>query len=454
MTYKDKILEINGKNIPTQDFEDKLKDLIFNLSADKPTFRQIVAKNIRDEDYKLSNTIKVLHSTTTYEEYEALYFFWLGINTDDLARKQQLYERKKAEERLLIRLKQNRSESEIEQALKILYREIESLELEKKYLNLNHDLESDLDALNTTKKEINARSNEITQLELRLQLIDESLSSLKAEKADIDTDLLKEIYTAANKFIPELDKSFNELVRFHNKMISERINFISNDIPKYEATRDELKNVLSNLMTRETELTNKINKSSSIIQLEPIINQLNHNYELKGSYEEQLKQLQQTEGNLQEINLELEKINNGIITLDSVIEERVTEFNKYFSDLSNKLYGEKFLLFYEHNDRAFQLKITNIEGNLGTGKKKGQIVAFDLAHIQFCDENRIPCLHFIMHDQLETVHDNQLEMIAEISNNINAQFIVPILRDKLPETINAEDHTVLTLSQNDKLFKI
>ncbi|MNT94906.1 hypothetical protein D3C72_2366800 [compost metagenome] len=59
-----------------------------------------------------------------------------------------------------------------------------------------------------------------------------------------------------------------------------------------------------------------------------------------------------------------------------------------------------------------------------------------------------------MHDQLETIHDNQLNTIVEVANSINGQYIVPILRDKIPSNIDIREFEVLSLSQNDKLFRI
>jgi uncharacterized protein YydD (DUF2326 family) len=454
LTYSDKVLRINGEDIPTKDFENVLKRRIFSFSGDKPTFRQIINKYIRDSSEKLTNTIKVLHQTTTYEEYEALYFFWLGIDTDEIARKQELYHNKISEERLLGRLTEDRSKSEINQSLKVIDRDISKLNKKKETFNLNEEYEEDLESLNELKRKINRISSNISQLDLKKELIEESLDNLRSEKSDIDTDQLRELYKSANNFIPDLDKQFEELVGFHNRMIANRIDFISDEIPNLDESRTSLEDELSGLIRQENSLAGKLNKSGALEELELLINQLNDRFELKGAYEEQLSQITSTEESLREINAEFNKINTEIASLNDEIEKRITEFNKYFSDFSKRLYGEQFVLSSDHNDRAYQLKISNIEGNPGTGKKKGQIVAFDLAHIQYCDNNNLPTLHFVMHDQLENIHGNQLETISNISNNINAQFIAPILRDKLPEGINIEEHVVLSLSQDEKLFKV
>ena len=157
---------------------------------------------------------------------------------------------------------------------------------------------------------------------------------------------------------------------------------------------------------------------------------------------------------LANIDKDLNEINQGIISKDSQIQNRITEFNKYFSVMSNRLYGETYLLSSQKNEKGYELIVTNLEGNPSTGKKKGQIAAFDFAYIEFADRLEIECLHFIMHDQLETIHDNQLNTIVEVANSINGQYIVPILRDKIPSNIDISEFEVLSLSQDDKLFKI
>ena len=46
--------------------------------------------------------------------------------------------------------------------------------------------------------------------------------------------------------------------------------------------------------------------------------------------------------------------------------------------------------------------------NFSTGKKQGEITCFDMAYIMFADDEQILCLHFILNDRTELVHDNQI----------------------------------------------
>jgi hypothetical protein len=91
---------------------------------------------------------------------------------------------------------------------------------------------------------------------------------------------------------------------------------------------------------------------------------------------------------------------------------------------------------------------------MGSGKKQGEISCFDIAYTLFADEENIPCLHFLLNDKKELMHDNQLVKIKEVVNRNNIQFVASILKDKLPNELNKEEYFVVKLSEKDKLFKI
>ena len=228
---------------------------------------------------------------------------------------------------------------------------------------------------------------------------------------------------------------------------------IIEELPELNKKLFSLNEEIDAYRRREEELSIHLNKIGVIEGLEEIIQRLNQRYENKGKYEEQLKQLRDSKEELDRIEKELEDINEGISSNDKEINNKITIFNKYFSKLSERLYNEQFILSADKNKRAYELKITSIGGNLGTGKKKGEIAAFDLAYIQFCEALDIPCLHFILYDQIEIIHDNQINILEDVSSETNSQLVLPVLKDKLPQELDVDLYKVLLLSQNDKLFK-
>jgi uncharacterized protein YydD (DUF2326 family) len=452
---KEKIQEINGEQYNDDNFKIKLKELIFHSDKLKPTFRQLIAKNIRDEKNRLVNAVKVLHFNTTADEYEPLYLFWLGIDLDDADKKQRLLSQKKIEENLQKRLRKESNLSQIEQSLTVVNRTISDLEITKDNFNINENYDNDLSSLNSIKSQINKISTEISQIEIRKELIEESKFELEKEFSNINVSQIQFLYKEAKILNPSIQKSFEETLNFHNSMLSEKINFITEELPALIESIISKRRELQELLINEDKFTSKLKKSGAVSELQIIITNLNVAYEKKGNLEELKRLWKNSMDKLDDISNELTKIDKSITDKDSLIQERISEFNKYFSSISNKLYGEQFVMSSEKAEKGYELNITSISGNLGTGKKKGQIAAFDLAYIQFADSLDIESLHFIIHDQIETVHGNQiLNLMTTIINEINCQYIAPVLRDKLPSDIDTTIYEVLKLSQESKLFKI
>lgn len=452
----EKIQEINGISFTNEkEYCAELKKLIFKSSEPKPSFRQIISKNIRDEKNRLLNTLKVLHSTTTLEEYEALYLFWLGIDIDSSDKKQKLTQQIKIEQNLQKRLRKDSNLSQLEQALFVIQRTIVELERKKDLFNINEDYNEDLNRLNKVKAELTALTTLISRLEIRRELIIESKDELEKEIVHIDVKQIEALYNEAKLLIPNLQKNFEDTLTFHNEILKEKSKYLTIELPDLEYEIRNKKRLVDSLLNTERELSEKLHKAGAIEDLQNIINELSTAYERKGNIEEQKRMWENSISVLKEYETELQKINSGIDSLDETIKQRVRDFNEYFSKISYDLYGEQFYLSQDKSDRGYELNISTITGNLGTGKKKGQIAAFDLAYIQFAESLGIECLHFILHDQIENVHDNQISsLLNEVVSRVNCQYILPVLRDKLPIDIDIASFEVLTLSQTDKLFRI
>jgi len=453
LARKDKIQEINGKTFNDRDFENELKKIIFDSNIEKPTFRQIISKNIRYEKNRIENTLRTLHHFTRNEEYEALFLFWLGIESDSYSEKQKLVEERRAEEKFQKRIERSGNLSFIEQSIAFINRKIEELNKQKEIFNFNPNYTEDIDKLNNIKERLNKLSNELGKLEFRKSLIIENKQELENEYSNINVSSIKMLYERAKLLIPNLQKTFEDTLSFHNKLLSEKLEFITKELPQIEKNIKANKNEIEILTIEEQKLGNILRKNGFAEDMEKVIIELNKQYEKKGQLEEQQRILQESKNNLDTVDKRLNEIDNDIYSNDSIFKERITEFNKYFSKITNDLYGESYLLS-SSKEECYDLVVTNVEGNLGTGKKKVQIAAFDFAYIIFADKLNIKCLHFILHDKIEGVHDNQLNTLIKTANNLNGQYIVPILRDKVPENVDISPFEILKLSQNDKLFKI
>jgi uncharacterized protein YydD (DUF2326 family) len=456
---KNKIQQIDGKNKTDDEFQEGLTNLLFpGLFGKKPTFRQIIAHNIRYKDLSINNTLKNLDSYTRDDEYETLYLFLFGCDFEQGDSKQELRCQIDIEEKFKKRLESEQTKSAYETALALLESEIEELEHRKASLNLNPDFESDLEKLNNVKYEINITSSDIGRLNLRRDLILEARKEMQAGIATIDLQQLQQIYQQATSLVSGIQKTFEELHNFHNRMVESKIRFIAQDLPKIEVELTRQHDHLNRLIVKETELSAVIIKSDSFEVLEQLITELNGKYQKKGEFENTLHQLNSVESRLAQLNNDLAVIDNDLFSDEFAlkIREQINKFNKYFSSVSHELYGEKYALKYDtkmvKGHKLYEFSAFNT--NFSTGKKQGEISCFDIAYTLFADDEGIPCMHFLLNDKKELMHDNQLLKIAKLVNERGMQFVAAILKDKLPEELDKDEYIILKLSQDDKLFRI
>lgn len=460
LPHSQKILEIDGQPVEAKVFDATLKRLIFGFEREKPTFKQLKAKNIRDEAERLEKTVKVLGSFGKDEEYEALYLFWLGIEYPDAENKRMLLDAYNLEKKINGRLSKDHNRSKLQQFLTIIDREIESLEEKKKAFNLNEDYELDLENLNSVRANLNKLYSMQSQMELRKELIEESRRELEKDTAKHDAALIAELYSQAKVLIPNLQKSYEDTIAFHNSMIAEKVIYITKELPDLNQKLIQLNFEIQQDLVKEKDCVDKLQKLDAMEELDIIIGGLNTKYERKGRWMEQIDQLDASDKELERLEENLKYINEDIEKLNPLVQQRIARFNEFFSDISQNLYGESFALSadYEKSKNKqtsfYKLNVDSLSGRAGTGKKKGEIAAFDIAYVKFADDQGIPCLHFILHDQMEVVDDNQIVGLLKELVQANCQFVVPILRDKLPEELNKPEYQILSLSQNDKLFRI
>ena len=455
------IRNINGEPILEKDFENKLMSLLIpHQKLEKPSFRQIISHNIRYKDENINNTLKTLSKYTSDYEYETLYLFLLGCNFNSGARRQAIATKLKQEENYKARLEKNQSKESYEIALTILDDEILELDKKKKTFNINENFEQDLEELNKIKYKINKLSSEVVKLGIRKDLIEEAKENMENSTTNIDLKQLKALYNEAKLNISGIQKTFEDLVNYHNTMIVEKLKFITEDLPSLNE-RIRLENIkLNKLLEEEKVVSKKIAKSDSFEELEKIIAKLNEKYMLKGEFESTISNLNEVEENINRLKNELSNIDNYLFSdeFKELLKSQIKKFNKFFSTVSNELYGESYVLGFseETNKKTNQTfyKFSSFNLNMSSGKKQGEILCFDLAYILFADSEKISCLHFLLNDKKELMHDNQLLKVADFVKKNNIQLIISILKDKLPENLVDKSNIVIELSQNKKLFRI
>lgn len=453
------LIRINGKDVTRKDFVTELESAIFpKVKTETPSFRQIIAHNIRIDNLRLENTLKTL-TMGKNEEYEALYLFMFGCPNDSAARKTQLAQELDTEKKYKRRMERNRSKNEYKAALSVIESDIEKLVERKDNLNINENLQLDIDSLNTLRAQINKVTSRTSLLSLRRELINETVESFDKQNFGEDMVQLEMIYKQASAYVPKMQRTFKELVDFHNTMLENKKAFVAQELPSIQEEIESLSVELERLKEKETVMAEKVLKSDTYEELEGIIVQLSELSRRKGEFESYISQIESAEKAIKEKFEEMKKIDDGLFTEDFAqrLEAQRDKFNKIFSEVSHEIYDEQYIISYEidtqKGKQLYKFHITDV-ANFSSEKKQGEISCFDIAYTVFADQESIPCLHFILNDKKELVHGNQLNKFAEAVNKYNVQFVCSMLYDKLPPVLRKDEHVVVRLSQDSKLFRI
>ena len=458
---RNKVLrQVNDKNCTEDEFEEQIRMLLFpDVTEGKPTLRQLLSHNIRYSDESIGHTLKVLNRYTKDVEYETLYLYLFGCKFEGGQKKQELLTKIGQEISFKERLEKKQTKNAYEAALALVEREIQNLNEKKANLNINENYEEDLAHYTQIKYEKNKTAELISNLEIRMNIIVETQRDMEQEMSDIDLQQLRQIYFQAGTQFEKIQHTFEELVTYHNKMVVEKIRFISKELPELNSKITDERKRLDTLCEEEREYATIVAQGDTFAELEKLIEELNEKYRQKGEYESIISQMEDVDTNIKQYREELDEIDQKIFTDDfeDTVKNQINKFNVFFSEVSKKLYGETYAIKYEteiNKKQQKMYKFSTFNANMSSGKKQGEILCFDLAYIQFADSEKMPCVHFLLNDKKELVHDNQLVNVMDYVSDKNVQFVASILKDKLPDKLRKEEFYVIELSQDNKLLRI
>lgn len=462
LSRKQLIRRINSLQKTEDEFEEALTNSLFpDHYGKKPTFPQIISHNIRYKELSVTNTLRTLNQYTRDDEYETLHLFLLGCDFDQGNAKQSLLAQIRVETSFKSRLEATQTKSAYEASLALLLADINKLNEKKSALRINPNFESDLNKLDEVKYRVNLARTAISRLKLRQSLVIEAMEDIKSNRTQIDTNQLRMLYNDVKGQLSKVQKSFEELVVFHNRMVEEKVRYVSKELPSLGVEIEKNEMALRGYLEVEQSVAERVSKSDTFEELEVLVTALNEKHRRKGEYEKVIQQIAETETNLKNLNLTLTSIDDGLFSSDfeAQIQGQLFKLNKFFSEISEELYGEQCALKFDVVKNKFGQRIykfSSFNTNFSSGKKQGEITCFDIAYTLFADEEEIPCYHFLLNDKKELMHDNQLTKIAQLveREQKHVQFVASILRDKLPPELNRDEYFVVKLSQQDKLFRI
>lgn len=451
---------IDGKECPKEEFWEKLKEILFDLGEPYPTLRQLIPKFVRINDSTAESMIKFI-SNTSNDTYDTIYLFLFNILKSDLLSKKDILatKLKACEEKLKIYEKDVNITSldSLRQREQLVDKELKDFLKKRKEFDYMETYKDELERKRTLTARINDLEEYVQLLEFDIKSINKSILKLISEKSNVDLNRLKYLYNEAKVYINNLDKTYDELVNFHNTMIQNRIDFITNQL---DSKNNELERTFEErdfLLEQKKDITIDMLDEGLLEELNILNTKIERLSIEKGEINQSIKILEGVEDEKSGIITQIQEINKQMKSDN--ITQKISVFNQYFSEYCQKLYGEQYLFVYNNKwkeQKKFPVSLDSFRGNVGTGMKKGVIVAFDLAYMKFAEEIGMKAPQFVIHDKLENTHINQLKTIFELCKDIDGQYIIPILRERVSkvDATLIEQAKVLELSSDDKFFKI
>lgn len=440
------------------EYNKKLNELIFHIkpSETKVSFRNIIKKFVRSDSYSESSLYKILHHSVKDNVYEALYLFLFGFaNQEIITLRLQVSDRIDKLKKELKKISGKSNLPRLQSRLTQLQTAIDEKEAQIKNIDLPKTYDLLIEKLRALKSITSDLSSKIGNLNTKINLSQKTRNELLHSESKIDPTAINQLYEEAKLLLGSIQKPFEEILQFHNKMVHNKLKFVEQHIRTLEQERNSTKHELDRLLIEQSHILKLLDNTGTFDDLIKIREEVNQLYVEKGKLVLQIDTIQNIQSEIEKNTVEFDEIN---ITFETYIEElnkNISEtFNKYFTNNTNTTHGEKLYIYYDSENRKFLFD--NLEGNVGDGYKKTEIISFDFAFISYFNDLGLDFPKFVLHDKLEIIHQNQIQTTFDIANSLNGQFIVSVLRERISflgqEYI--EKHKILELSEDNKFFKI
>ncbi|WP_325891113.1 DUF2326 domain-containing protein [Grimontia sp. NTOU-MAR1] len=456
-----KLYFIGQDEVGKNEYTKLISEQVFGFIGDKPIIRNLSHKFIRNTHDKMQNTTRFLHTNTKPDIYDQLYLFLFGFQDLHLLKEKGAINRRiTTRKKDLSAYRKPNKESALQKMLKPLEEEKEELTKKISNFDFTDSQEKGVKQLVSIQSEISELTVKYSNYETRVSYLIKSIDKLKSNASSVDGKEIYEIYNFAGISLnKKLKRTYQDLMVFHNKVISNKVKLIENDLFKFEELSKSVKSKINALQLSESRVFKEVSKPETLKSIGEIYNNLSLVREKIASVEVLIKKIEDTKNDISSLEKDKEVIVNEIFKNSEILNDNIEVFNSYFGELSKDFYEDRYIfdLNFDLDSEKCEFDIANITPNSTGGKKKGEVSAFDFAYINFVNKKKINRATFIIHDSIEDVDSKQINDIFTEANKLNGQYIVSVLSDKLSNPCfnkYKENDVILELSETNKFFKI
>lgn len=443
-TINNKKIYIDDDEYTVDKFKKKLEEMLAIERQDNISIRTILSYFIR---YKKSSFIDPIitnkYTSVNKPDYSSLVnvFYLLNLDTKLLKEKQKNHKKldsaknaKRSLEDKEIKSLLNSNNTNIDIEMNILSKKLEE-KLKLRELYKVSDTYADLKSeLYNKRNELNETTNCIEIIKSNLKKIALSLE----EKHDITVEEIKKFYgDVYNIFPSDIIRELKEVEEFHNNLIKNRINRLSN-------SRIELMTKLKNkeqdkklIEKRIDELYSILGSNGELIEYDSINNEIDAINNQISKYKMYKDNISLIENRILKCTQDMNS--NNLLANQYLIDnkDKIDELNKTFANLVVDLYGDETSGSISiknntlNNSIQFEMQ-TKIKNDSSTGIGNSKILCFSTMLLFL---NKVNIEFMIMDNKvLDGIASNQLaNYFKTIHNTDDFQYIFTINQNELNE---------------------
>ncbi|MFT9334314.1 MAG: DUF2326 domain-containing protein [Leuconostoc mesenteroides] len=453
--------KINGEKVNQTTYRQKLNEILFQNSKQTPSFRQLIKSFVRISLSGDNNTFLRNLPRTSNNDYRAVYNYLFDISDPsiDYTRgqlKKQLIALDNAEKQYK-RVQNSKEPAEIEQVISVLQNDKKDIQSKLNDIISSDEFQKNRNNVSNIRQQYASFSAKLSDAKFKQQqnrLMIEQL--IKDDKLSVNKSVTADFFNEINEIIPNINKTFNDLVNFNNKLQKNKIIYLQEVQSTLDANVELISKKRDELVQGNEALISLVAKNR--------LDEYNKLLQNLSEREQEISTRQQMLTAMKNFATDRNRIESEIKELDESHDKdssdyymtKMDKFNKIFTEFSSQINGERPVLIYNPNENNFPVSITDLDGT-STGTRKSLIASYDLAYQQFAKESNLIVPNFVIHDVLETIEGENLQNIISIANNLESQFIVAILKEKLDSANLSEEEQsrlgLIALSTDDKLFE-
>lgn len=443
-TINNKKIYIDDDEYTVDKFKKKLEEMLAIERQDNISIRTILSYFIR---YKKSSFIDPIitnkYTSVNKPDYSSLVnvFYLLNLDTKLLKEKQKNHKKldsaknaKRSLEDKEIKSLLNSNNTNIDIEMNILSKKLEEklklrelYKVSDTYADLKSELYNKRNALNETTNCIEIIKSNLKKIALSLE-----------EKHDITVEEIKKFYgDVYNIFPSDIIRELKEVEEFHNNLIKNRINRLSN-------SRIELMTKLKNkeqdkklIEKRIDELYSILGSNGELIEYDSINNEIDAINNQISKYKMYKDNISLIENRILKCTQDMNS--NNLLANQYLIDnkDKIDELNKTFANLVVDLYGDETSGSISiknntlNNSIQFEMQ-TKIKNDSSTGIGNSKILCFSTMLLFL---NKVNIEFMIMDNKaLEGIASNQLaNYFKAIHNTDDFQYIFTINQNELNE---------------------